>query len=92
MAITGYFIDADWRYHEVLLGFKPVYGSHTGANLSGVLLQTLMEHNIEGRVFGITTDNASNNKSLVTSLQQSLQQALTEDVILPRIPCLAHVI
>jgi hypothetical protein len=92
MAITGYFIDADWRYQEVLLGFKPVYGSHTGANLSGVLLQTLMEHNIEGRVFGITTDNASNNKTLVTSLQQSLQQALADDVILPRIPCLAHVI
>jgi hypothetical protein len=92
MAITGYFIDADWRYHEVLLGFKPVYGSHTGANLSGVLLQTLMEHNIKGRVFGITTDNASNNKTLVTSLQQSLQQALADDVILPRIPCLAHVI
>ncbi|KAJ5316470.1 hypothetical protein N7476_006777 [Penicillium atrosanguineum] len=92
MAITGYFIDTDWRYQEVLLGFKPVYGSHIGANLSGVLLQTLIEHDIEGRVFGITTDNASNNKTLVTSLQQSLQQALADDVILPRIPCLAHVI
>ncbi|KAJ5666469.1 uncharacterized protein N7477_008917, partial [Penicillium maclennaniae] len=64
MAITGYFIDADWAYREVLLGFKPLHGSHIGANLSGVLLQTLIEHNLEGRVFGITTDNASNNKTL----------------------------
>ena len=51
-----------------------------------------MEHNIEGRVFRITTDNASNNKTLVASLQQSLQQALGNEVIIPRIPCLAHVI
>jgi hypothetical protein len=68
MAITGYFIDADWAYREVLLGFKPLHGSHTGAHLSSVLLQTLMEHNIEARVFGMTTDNASNNKTLVASL------------------------
>ncbi|KAJ5274116.1 hypothetical protein N7478_009241 [Penicillium angulare] len=27
MAITGYFIDADWVYREVLLGFKPLYGT-----------------------------------------------------------------
>lgn len=88
MAITGYFIDADWVYREVLLGFKPLYGSHTGTNLSSVLLQNLMEQNLEARVFGITTDNASNNKTLVDSLQQSL----SDDVIIPRIPCLAHVI
>lgn len=38
MAITGYFIDIDWSYREVLLGFKPLEGTHTGANLSCVLL------------------------------------------------------
>ncbi|KAJ5249389.1 hypothetical protein N7524_011705 [Penicillium chrysogenum] len=37
MAITGYFIDIDWSYREVLLGFKPLEGAHTGANLSGAL-------------------------------------------------------
>lgn len=88
MAITGYFIDSDWVYHEVLLGFKPLYGTHTGSNLSGVLMETLLEHNIEDRVFGLTTDNASNNKTLVASLQQ----ALSDGVIVARIPCLAHVI
>jgi hypothetical protein len=88
MAITGYFIDADWVYREVLLGFKPLYGAHTGTNLSSVLLQTLMEYHLEARVFGITTDNASNNKTLVDSLQRSL----SDEVIIPRIPYLAHVI
>lgn len=72
----------------MLLGFKPLYGAHTGVNLSNVLLETLLEHNLETRLFGLTTDNASNNKTLV----DSLQQALSDGVIIVRIPCLAHVI
>ena len=46
MAITGYFIDMNWVYREVLLGFKPLYGAHTGVNMSGILLETLVDHNI----------------------------------------------
>lgn len=88
MAITGYFIDADWVYREVLLGFKPLRGAHTGSNMSSVLLEILMEHKIQDRVFGLTTDNASNNKTLV----DSLQQVLPDNMNLIRTPCLAHVI
>jgi hypothetical protein len=36
------------------------FGSHTGDKLSSVLLETLVEHEITDRVFGLTTDNASN--------------------------------
>ncbi|KAG0158922.1 hypothetical protein PDIDSM_6442 [Penicillium digitatum] len=82
MAITGYFIDSDWVYREVLLGFKPLHGTHTGSYLSSVLIETLVEHNIEDKVFGLTTDNASNNKTLATALQQ----ALSDDTIITRIP------
>jgi hypothetical protein len=88
MAITGYFIDADWAYQEVLLGFKPLHGSHTGLNLSGILLETLIDFNIQDQVFGLTTDNASNNKTLA----DSLQQAFPDNVEIIRTPCLAHVI
>ncbi|OQE10648.1 hypothetical protein PENFLA_c084G03331 [Penicillium flavigenum] len=88
MAITGYFIDMTWVYREVLLGFKPLYGAHTGANMSGILLETLVDHISQDRIFGLTTDNASNNKTLV----DSLQQALPPEVNIIRTPCLAHVI
>jgi hypothetical protein len=37
MAITAYFLDRNWDYREVLLGFKPLSGTHSGANLSEVL-------------------------------------------------------
>ena len=68
MVITGYFIDIDWSYREVLLGFKPLEGTYTSANLSGVLLQILTDYNIQDRVFGLTTDNALNNKTLIDLL------------------------
>ena len=58
MAITGYFLDQDWEYREVLLGFEPPYGSHTGSNLSVTVLQILQQHGIADRVLSITTDNA----------------------------------
>lgn len=88
MAITGYFIDKDWQYREVLLGFEPLSGTHSGENLSAILLDVLVQHQIQERVLAITTDNASNNYTLVTALQQSLSDTTT--VI--RVPCLAHVI
>ncbi|CRL31203.1 unnamed protein product [Penicillium camemberti] len=68
MAITSYFIDSDWVYRKVLLRFKPLYSIHTGSYLSSVLIETLVEHNIEDKVFGLTTDNVSNNKTLATAL------------------------
>jgi hypothetical protein len=59
MAITGYFIDVHWEYREILLGFQPLSGSHTGVNLGNVLFELLQKYKIEDRVLAVTTDNAS---------------------------------
>ncbi|KAJ5264775.1 hypothetical protein N7505_007568 [Penicillium chrysogenum] len=53
-----------------------------------MFLETLVEHHIQDRVFGVTTDNATNNKTTV----DAIQQALSSDITVIRIPCLAHVI
>ena len=93
MAITGYFIDMDWHYREILLGFEPLHGTHTGVNLSSVLLDLLRKHQIEDRVLTITTDNASNNSTLVESIRDSLQSLeLPNQTPIIRMPCMAHVI
>jgi hypothetical protein len=93
MAITGYFVDSSWNYHEILLGFEPVHGQHTGSHLSEILQEVLQQHSIIDRVFAVTTDNASNNKTLVESLHQSIEGLnLPESTRIVRIPCLAHVI
>ena len=72
MAVTGYFIDQEWNYHEILLGFEPLYVMHNRGNLSLVLLKVLQEHEISNYILLITTDNASNNRTLIASLQESI--------------------
>lgn len=93
MAITGYFLDQNWKYREILLGFEPLHGKHSGVNLSQVLFECLQEHRILDRVLAVTTDNASNNDTLVGSMQMSMQALdLPNHIPIVRIPCLAHVI
>lgn len=93
MAITGYFIDQDWNYREILLAFEPLHGSHSGANLSTVLLDLLQQHQIVDRVLAVTTDNASNNTTLINSIQESIQALELENYVTTiRIPCIAHII
>jgi hypothetical protein len=46
MAVTVYFLDKDWNYREMLLGFEPLHGPHTGNNLSDVLYQLLKERGL----------------------------------------------
>jgi hypothetical protein len=87
MAITGYFLDQNWDYREVLLGFSPLEGTHTGLNLGSVLTDTLQKYQILDRIMAITTDNASNNQTMITSIQAS-----HPNTPFIRIPCLAHVI
>lgn len=57
MAVIGYFISADFQFSEVLLGFSPLEGSHSGDRLGSVLLKILEKHNLSHRLLGITTDN-----------------------------------
>jgi hypothetical protein len=93
MAITGYFIDSDWNYREILLSFEPLHGTHSGANLSTVLLNTLQRYQVVDRVLAVTTDNASNNKTLMKSVHEAVSSLeLDEQYKIIRIPCLAHVI
>ena len=93
MAVTGYFIDQDWNYREILLGFEPLYGTHSGINLSAILLELLQKHQIDNRVLAVTTDNISNNTTLIESIQDSLQSLeLPNQTPIIRIPCIAHVI
>lgn len=32
LATTGYFLDEQWEYREILLRFEHLHGSHSGAN------------------------------------------------------------
>ena len=46
MAIMAYFINTQWNYHEVMLGFEPLQGQHSGENLAGVLNNVIIKHEL----------------------------------------------
>jgi hypothetical protein len=91
MAITGYFIDKDWNYREVLLGFEHLQGSHTGSHLSETVIRIFQEHGIADRVLSITTDNASNNNTMMQGVQEIVQSQALSDTSVFRVPCIVHV-
>jgi hypothetical protein len=76
LAITAYFIDESFKFQEMLLGFRPIEGEHTGRHLADLVLSVLSLHNLQSRVLAITTDNASNNGTMMQALETQLQQGL----------------
>jgi hypothetical protein len=53
---------------EVLLGFKPLHGTHAGVNLNIVLLEKLQKHEIIYQALTIITDNVLNNNTLIENI------------------------
>jgi hypothetical protein len=87
MAVTGYFLDKNWEYRQILLGFEPLDGSHTGQNLALALCAVIKRHGIEDKIMGITTDNASNNKTMFDKVQKTYP-----DIAIVHIPYMAYII
>jgi hypothetical protein len=73
LAVTGYFIDHDWEYQELLLGFEHLSGNHSGMNLSEVLIKLLQQNELTDRVLTITTDNASDDVTLMAYVNVTIQ-------------------
>jgi hypothetical protein len=74
LAIVSYHIDNDWNYQEHLIGFEEIEGRHTGVNYLRHLKEVLANVAIEDRIFGLTTDNASNNSTLSEHLEEDRQE------------------
>ncbi len=92
LGITAYYISEDWEYKEVLIGFEPVEGAHTGENLAYIVEDVLSRLKLTRRLLAITADNASNNGTLRRSLQSLLSSQDVEwEAEAMKVNCLAHV-
>ena len=38
MAVTGYYINQNWKYKKALLSFEPLIEAHTGKHLATILI------------------------------------------------------
>src|SRR5437588_4604079 len=78
---------------KVLIGFEEIKGSHTGANMVGIINKVLAEYGIQHRILGFTTDSASNNKTVTQALNKALGSLSDEwSLIENHILCMAHVV
>jgi len=78
---------------EVLLGFEQIRGSHTGANMAGMINDVLARYGIHDRILSFTTDSARNNRTLTEALHNAWSLLSVEWCQLENhIPCMAHVV
>jgi hypothetical protein len=78
MAITGYFINIDWKLNEVLLGFEYVKGDYSGKIFSGVLASMLDSFSIRNRILAVTINNAFNNNTFIGIFNKEFRKSVTE--------------
>jgi len=71
LAIVAYWMSDSWQMEEVLIGFEEIRGSHTGANMAGIINHVLPRYTIQDRILGFTTDSASNNRTLTEALNNA---------------------
>ena len=60
---TGHYITQDLELKHCVLATRRVINKHSGENIFSVLLAVEKEFEIEGKISGLTSDNASNMKS-----------------------------
>jgi len=61
LAIVAYWISDSSQMEEVLIGFEAISGSHTGANMAGIINDVLARYEIQDTIPSFTTDSATNN-------------------------------
>ena len=88
LAITAYFIDANWKHQEVLLGFEHLHGKHTGTAMATIVKNILDDFQVSDRLFCVITDGAANNGTMT----EQLDIATVSFASGFHLPCLAHVI
>jgi hypothetical protein len=96
LAITAYYITADWKWREVLIGFEHLKGSHTGEAMAEIVLAVLERYKITNRLYCITSDNAAPNGKMRRALDDMLEllqwnSDQTWNHEATKIPCMAHV-
>lgn len=95
LAVVLYYIDSNWKYRHILIGFEQLQGEHKGANFAEIVTRLASRYEITDKILAITTDNASNNGTMAKQLEEdisNLTETLSGSSEIFHVPCLAHVI
>ena len=91
LAVTAHWFNPEsWLLMKRTIAFKIFGYPHTGCNLRKILHDTLIEYNLDDKVFTISLDNASNNTRAMDLLKLRVKPILDGAFFHSR--CVAHVI
>ncbi len=65
IALTGHFFNKRFEIKSCILGFKQIVGQHNSQNIRNYIDHELNTLNLQNKIAGITTDNASDIKGAV---------------------------
>jgi len=85
--IRVHWLDAEWKYHSVLLDFSYIHGKHSGWKHSCIFRDCSSRLNIPiTKILGVTGDNATSNNTFFDWMEEHGLSSL-----LNKIRCMCHV-
>jgi hypothetical protein len=69
LGLVCHFIDLDFKARTIIIGMKRLYSPHTGANMSGLIIEALKCYKLEYRLGFCVLDNTSDNNTSSRSVQ-----------------------
>jgi hypothetical protein len=83
LAVGCSYMGADNKIHTVLLSLDEIDGSHTGANLAGIVFKTISKYLFAHNLGYCIMDNAANNDTMMRELSNRKFNALDPSSISP---------
>ncbi|XP_045028216.1 uncharacterized protein LOC116922130 [Daphnia magna] len=77
---------------DIIIGFKPVLGDHSGVNLAENFYNNLTSYQLNDKILAITTDNASSNATFIEHIIYLTRNTSRPFKREKWIRCFAHVI
>lgn len=74
LSLTAHFIDDSWQLKKRLLNFIVIEASHTEDMLSEVIMTSLMDWDIDRKLFSMTCDGNLTNDNIVCAIRDRLSQ------------------
>uniref|UniRef100_A0A7N0VK88 HAT C-terminal dimerisation domain-containing protein n=1 Tax=Kalanchoe fedtschenkoi TaxID=63787 RepID=A0A7N0VK88_KALFE len=94
ICITAHFVDDDWVLKKKIIYFQDIEYSHNGPTLSKVLRDSILDWNIDKKVFSLVVDNGSASDWIVKDLKLWLCQKplLPLEGVFFHVRCIAHIL
>src|SRR5438876_11655432 len=93
MAVVAHYVDKKFRNTNRLIALRNLNGSHSGANMTELLIKIIKEFDIQDLLGYFVTDNADNNDIYINAVLRTLMPDLfAKERSRRRLRCWGHIL